>query len=64
MDVPDRAGVRIHSANYFTQIQGCIALGLGQDDINEDGNLDIISSKKAMEIAANNLGKEFKLEIS
>ena len=42
--VPGRAGVRIHSANYFSQLRGCIALGDAHKDINADGELDVIHS--------------------
>ena len=62
-DVPNRAGVRIHPANYARQLEGCIALGLGKADLDKDGNIDITSSKQAVEIAEKNLGKEFILEI-
>jgi hypothetical protein len=42
--VPGRAGVRIHSANYYTQLRGCISLGDAHKDINADGELDSIHS--------------------
>lgn len=29
LDVPDRAGIRFHPANYATELKGCIALGNG-----------------------------------
>lgn len=63
MDVSDRTGIRIHSATYFSDLQGCIALGLSSKDINKDGNMDILQSKKAIEIAMHHLGGEFELEI-
>lgn len=43
-DVPDRAGIRIHSANFFKQLLGCIALGDAHKDVNADGELDVIHS--------------------
>lgn len=43
-NVPARAGVRIHSANYFSQLRGCISLGAAHKDINADGQLDAIHS--------------------
>lgn len=43
-NVPARAGVRIHSANYFSQLRGCISLGASHKDINADGQLDAIHS--------------------
>jgi len=42
--VPNRGGIRIHSANFFTQISGCIALGSSHKDINMDRQLDVIHS--------------------
>lgn len=42
--VPGRAGIRIHSANYFHQLRGCIALGSALKDINADGQLDVVHS--------------------
>jgi len=44
MDVQDRGGIRIHSANYYTQLKGCIALGDAHKDINADAQLDVIHS--------------------
>lgn len=44
VDVPDRAGIRIHSANYFYQLLGCIAMGSALKDLNADGQLDVIHS--------------------
>jgi hypothetical protein len=46
--VPGRAGIRIHSANFFYQLLGCIALGSSHKDINSDGNLDILHSGKTI----------------
>lgn len=42
--VPSRSGVRIHSANYFTQLRGCVSMGDSHKDINADGQLDAIHS--------------------
>lgn len=63
LNVPNRKGIRIHPANYVQQLEGCIALGIGTADINNDGIMDITLSKKAMEIARKELGSEFILEI-
>ena len=48
MNVPDRAGIRIHSANYAKQLLGCIALGSALKDINNDGHQDVIHSGETM----------------
>lgn len=44
LNVPGRAGIRIHSANFYSQLLGCIALGDAHKDINADGELDVIHS--------------------
>ena len=46
--VPNRSECKIHAANYWNQLNGCIALGLGLADINGDGLLDVTNSKNAM----------------
>lgn len=43
--VPNRSGVRIHSANYVNQLEGCIALGAELKDLNLDGEVDITASR-------------------
>jgi hypothetical protein len=45
MNVPDRAGIRIHSANYFSQLLGCIALGDSLIDLNKDNEQDVANSR-------------------
>lgn len=62
-DVEGRSGIRIHSANYSRQLQGCIALGSSVVDMDGDNTLDITDSKKAIRLAKLHLGKEFTLEI-
>src|SRR6266496_808896 len=44
LNVPGRVGIRIHSANYFFQLLGCIALGSLLKDLNADQQLDVIHS--------------------
>ncbi len=44
-NVPNRTGIRIHSANFYSQLLGCIALGDTYKDINSDGKLDILNSR-------------------
>lgn len=47
--VPNRSGIRIHSANYVRELKGCIALGTSFGDIDKDGIIDLVQSKKAVE---------------
>ena len=44
MNVPGRAGIRIHPANYSSDLHGCIALGSSFKDLNMDGLNDVIHS--------------------
>lgn len=49
LDVPNRDGIRIHKANFFYELRGCIALGNALKDINGDGNMDVINSDDTLE---------------
>lgn len=55
----DRTGIRIHSANYGTQLSGCISLGLFRS------NEQIYQSKKAINILHTILDKHktYQIEI-
>ncbi len=44
-NVIGRSGIRIHSANYFFDLLGCIALGSGYENLNNDKQVDIINSR-------------------
>ena len=48
MNVPHRAGIRFHSANFARQLLGCIALGNSVLDIDGDGVMDIAGSRDAI----------------
>lgn len=62
--VPKRSGIRIHSANYWSQLNGCTALGMGFADINKDGQTDVTSSKIAVDKFNKIMrGKPFRLII-
>lgn len=47
-NVPNRSECKFHAANYARQLNGCIALGTGRLDIDKDGNVDVTSSRVAM----------------
>ena len=47
-NVPNRSECKIHSANYWFQLNGCVALGKNRKDINNDGFADVTSSKNTV----------------
>lgn len=58
-DVPDHAGRwgnLIHPANYWNQLQGCLALGMKRGE--KDGDLCVWSSKQACGIFRDVMGYE------
>jgi hypothetical protein len=63
LSVPNRSGVCIHTANYVTQLLGCIAVGSDFRDINNDGKLDVINSTKTFKELMVLLPDGFELEI-
>lgn len=63
LNVEGRSGIRIHSANYSRELEGCIALGLQRTDLDNDGTMDVGDSRTAIKLAKFYLGKEFDLEI-
>lgn len=48
-EVPGRGEIKIHVANYYMQLKGCIALGTGVVDLNKDGIGDMTKSTDAFE---------------
>ena len=48
-DVANRSEILIHVGNYYKQILGCILVGMQSKDINNDGQMDVAYSKKAMQ---------------
>ncbi|MEW4925491.1 DUF5675 family protein [Algibacter sp. 2305UL17-15] len=46
--VPGRSEAKIHVANYYTQIQGCIAVGDMHMHINDDINPDVRNSANTL----------------
>ena len=54
-DVIGRAGIKIHVANYVSELKGCIAPGLSFADIDKDGLIDVANSRKALQDMLNYL---------
>lgn len=46
--IPGRGEIKVHAANYYNQLEGCIGVGLSMSDINKDGVMDIAESGKAL----------------
>jgi hypothetical protein len=47
-DVPNRSECKIHAANMWNQINGCIAPGTYLGELNDDGYYDTLSSGEAL----------------
>jgi len=64
-DVEGRTAILIHKGNFATgkkvDTQGCILPGKEFEDINNDGNLDVVRSTDTMNILLDILPNEFKL---
>lgn len=48
-NVPGRSECKFHAANYWKQLEGCIALGKGRLHLDDDKVVDIGRSSKTME---------------
>lgn len=62
-NVPNRDGVCVHAANFYTQLRGCIAVGKERIDLNNDGLKDITDSKKTFDLLMFMTNSTFKLII-
>lgn len=48
-DVPNRSECKIHSSNYWTQLNGCIAPGTYLTDLNGDRYQDVAQSRVSLD---------------
>lgn len=46
--VPGRSECKIHSSNYWYQLNGCISVGSYLTNLNKDSYLDLAASKRAL----------------
>ena len=49
LDVPKRKWIKIHIANRYDQLKGCIAVGMKYGNLPNDDIIDVLESRKAME---------------
>jgi len=63
LNVQNRDGVRIHKANYWRQLRGCIAVGDLHIDMDMDGEKDVRNSGRTLEKLMELLPDKFKLKI-
>ena len=62
-DVPNRRHIQIHTGNYNTDILGCILVGAGLKDINQDGESDVIFSRNTFDKIMDFMPSRFKVKI-
>lgn len=64
MNVPGRSGIKMHVANYVTQLKGCLAPGeFAKYDLNGDGQVDVSNSTVTLEKLVDLLPGRIKLRI-
>lgn len=67
LDEVGRTGICIHIGNFASlkksDVKGCIIVGTGYKDINQDGILDIVNSKITFDKIMSVLPAKFDLEI-
>jgi hypothetical protein len=61
LDVEGRTGILIHVGNFYTQIEGCILPGERFADINKDGLLDVVASRKTLDYLVAIMPDSFEL---
>ena len=47
--IKGRGEIKIHAANHWNQLDGCIGIGKIHQDINHDGVMDVAQSKVCLE---------------
>lgn len=57
------SNILIHPVNYVKDLLGCIAPGSRHTDLNGDGVIDLVDSKKKLEWMINNMPPFFELQI-
>ena len=63
-NVKGRSMIEMHTGNYHTDILGCILPGAGLSDINQDGYLDVHTSRRTMEKLLELMPDKFTVKIN
>lgn len=63
-DVPNRSETKFHAANYWHQLEGCIALGQKLKHLNNDKEIDITSSRNTMKAFHTALNGETEVQLT
>lgn len=63
-DVENRSECKFHSANFWTDLNGCIALGLRVAELNNDSYYDITNSKDTMRAFHKTLEGHYKATLN
>lgn len=56
--VHDRDKILIHSGNFHKQTLGCVLIGSGFADIDADGYMDVVESRKTLNKIINLMGDD------
>lgn len=62
-NVPGRSEILIHAGNFVRNTRGCILIGTAHSNIDNDGLIDVINSKIAMQNLLKLLPQQFELII-
>jgi len=63
LNVPDRDMILIHIGNFHHETKGCVLVGDSYEDINGDGHLDLLNSRKTLEKLLSYLDDEFVIVV-
>jgi hypothetical protein len=62
--VDGRSETKFHAANYWHQLNGCIALGRRPKDMNKDGYVDVTGSRDTMNDFHRSMAKETEFQLT